>query len=243
LHTRRHPGTKVQIVPGCDLKGSTSMTMLQCPVQFGGYTGTAYRHDHKWWVPVRPLSDFLGLNFRSQQRRIQDDEAMTCVVIMTTQPRQRQARPTLMLDTSDIGFWLRSISPAKVAETARPMLINMQKRLADAVREQVNEAFGIPSQADLEALINAPWPFDDSRAAIIALRTSMLAEPGVASAAQLFKMGLPGTKTGTMLGRSSYWACKQRRRLESVGMLPPRKLPPVPAIDWAQIDLFGGAGA
>lgn len=145
-----------------------------------------------------------------------------------------------MLQTADIGVWLAGISPSKVSQSARPMLIEMQRRLRDAIEAQVNEAFGIPSPADLEALINAPIAPHLDRDWMIEARTEMLAKPGVASAAQLFKLGLPGTKTGALLGRSSYWALKQRRELEAVGVLVPRLSMP-PANDPGQPDLFASA--
>jgi hypothetical protein len=213
--------------------------MLTTPIRFGAWEGAAYYFDGHWWVPARPIAQFLGLAWQRQAAKIRGSDVVTCVTIKVTQVGD-QARDFLALRTDDIGLWLMTIAATKVAETAKPALIEMQRNLRAAIEAQINEAFGIPSSADLQQLLEAPVPTDSPHVAIAVAqaRVELLAEPGVARAALMFKLGLPGTKTGALLGRSAYWANKRRRRLEALFVLEPRRpVLPAPAND-PQADLF-----
>ncbi|WP_439532041.1 phage antirepressor N-terminal domain-containing protein [Polymorphobacter sp.] len=212
--------------------------MLTCPFTFGGYSGTAYRHEHRWWVPARPVADFLGLGWSPQRRKIQSDDALSVVIIMITAADGKNYE-TLALQTADLGFWLRSISPSKVAQSARPMLIEMQRRMRDAVEAQVNEAFGLPMLADYETLLDAPVPAHVDAGMMREVRAERLAEPDALRAAVLFRAGLPGTKVAVLTGRSAYWARKERRVFEALSMVEARRKPSAANDDAQQADLFG----
>lgn len=212
------------------------MTMLQTPVSFGGYTGTAYRHDHRWWVAPRPIAEFLGLSWARQYRAIVASDVLSVVALRAT-AADGKSYQTTMLQTGDLGIWLAGISARNVAQEARPMLIEMQRRMRDAIEAQINEAFGLPALGDFEDLVNAPVRDGLVPGLVVEERAAILAEPGVLRAALLFRMGLPGTKVAVLSRRSTYWARKQRRFLETFGMVEPRR-PTPPANDPGQPDLF-----
>jgi hypothetical protein len=140
----------------------------------------------------------------------------------------------LMLQTGKLGLWLAGISPSRVAESARPALLDMQARLDEALTRQIEASFGIPAAADLTDLLEAPLPAGADAAAFRQARAAALGQPHVAQAATLFRLGLPGTKTGALVGRSAYWARKRRRELEALGMVELRRPAAAP-----QPDLFG----
>lgn len=216
---------------------------LTTPIRFGAWEGTAYFHEHRWWTAPRPICEFLGLSWSAQRKTILRSPGLTCVAFKATQVGG-QAREILVIPTVDIGLWLVQISPTKVAAEAVPALTEMQSHLRSAIEQQINEAFGIPSPADLQDLLAAPMPDEVAaeprlRAMVTELRAEKLAEPGVARAALMFKLGLPGTKVGALLGRSAYWANKRRRMLIDLFVLEPRKPVVQPAANDGQADLFG----
>ncbi len=218
---------------------------LTTPIRFGAWEGTAYHHEHRWWVAPRPICEFLGLDWRTQRRVIQRSPGLSVGGFKTPTEKDGKTYLTLMIPTVDVGLWLVQISPSKVAPEAAPALTGMQSSLRSAIEAQINEAFGIPSPADLQDLLAAPLPADIEaepclRAMVTGLRAEKLAEPGVARAALMFKLGLPGTKVGALLGRSAYWANKRRRMLIDLFVLEPRKPVVQPPANDAQIDLFGG---
>lgn len=214
------------------------MTMLTTPIRFGAWTGTAFYHQHRWWTAPRPICEFLGLSWRAQRRVIQRSPGLT-VGAFKAPAADGKFYETWMLPTADIGLWLVQVSPSKVGEAARLALIDMQDHLRAAIEQQINAAFGIPSPADLQDLLAAPVPDDAAQSVILDARGLLLAEPGVARAALMFRLGLPGTKVGALLGRSAYWANKRRRSLIDLFVLEPRKpVVRLPAND-GQIDLFG----
>jgi hypothetical protein len=215
--------------------------MITASIRFGAWEGPAYFHEHRWWTAPRPICEFLGLSWPRQRKQILASEGLTCVALRATQV-SGQAREILAIPTADIGLWLIQISPRNVSDEARPALIDMQRNLRAAIEKQINEGFGLPAPADIGDLMTAAIPpgLEVLAPAIHEQRASLLAEPGVARAALMFKLGLPGTKTGALLGRSAYWANKRRKLLEAVFVLEPRR--PVlgaPANDLAQADLFG----
>ena len=93
------------------------------------------------YVPIRPLCDFLGIDWASQRKRILRDpvlaEALQRVVIMTT---HRGLQETLCLPLDYLNGWLFGINAARVKEELRTRLIQYQKEcyqvLANAVTQR-----------------------------------------------------------------------------------------------------------
>jgi hypothetical protein len=95
-------------------------------------------------VPVRPLCDFLGVDWSSQRQRINRDpvlsDVMMSVVITTTDidPENRRPRTSVMacLPLDFVNGWLFGVSAARVKEDVRERLIRYQREcyrvLADA---------------------------------------------------------------------------------------------------------------
>lgn len=207
--------------------------MLRFPITFHDWTGSAVWHDRTWWLSPRQLADHLALNWSPQYRKIRGSGLHKGVLIMST-PSAGGSQDTILLSIDHFAVWLLSISASKVAPDRKALLVEMQEELIAALRRQLTEMVGLPTNADPEELLNAPMPdwarSSLQRAEVIEAREAFLLSAENLRAAQFYNMGLPGTKVALFAGRSAYWARKLRRTmLEPLGLVPPRKPPQEPA--------------
>ena len=89
-------------------------------IQFQGDTLPAAKAENDTiYVPIRPLCDFLGLNFASQSKRIQRDEILSEVrgVVMMTTPSGDQ--PMVCLPIEYLNGWLFGIQSSRVKPELR----------------------------------------------------------------------------------------------------------------------------
>jgi hypothetical protein len=93
------------------------------------------------YVPIRPICDYLGIDWSSQRQRINRDpilseELIPCVVVSTTQGQPDQRRDMLCLPLEFVNGWLFGINANRVREEIRDNLLRYQREcyriLADA---------------------------------------------------------------------------------------------------------------
>lgn len=93
------------------------------------------------YIPVRPICDYLGVDWSSQRQRINRDpvlaqELVPCVVVTTTQGQPDQRREMQCLPLDIINGWLFGINANRVNPAFRDRLIQYQREcyrvLADA---------------------------------------------------------------------------------------------------------------
>lgn len=93
------------------------------------------------YIPVRPICDYLGVDWSAQYRRINRDPVLSvelepCVVVTATQGQPDQRREMQCLPLDMINGWLFGINAARVKEELRERLIQYQREcyrvLADA---------------------------------------------------------------------------------------------------------------
>jgi len=92
------------------------------------------------YVPVRPICDFLGVNWDGQRRRIDRDavlaEAVTaCVVVTTTQGQPDQRRTMLCLPLRYISGFLFGINASRVKPELKERLIMYQRECYDVLAD------------------------------------------------------------------------------------------------------------
>lgn len=109
------------------------------------------------YVPIRPICDYLGVDWSAQRRRINRDlvlahELTPCVVVTATQGQPDQRREVLCLPLDMINGWLFGISARRVKDEVREQLIRYQREcyrvLADAFLEP-SETAVTPTNATL----------------------------------------------------------------------------------------------
>jgi hypothetical protein len=111
---------------------------------------------HQIYVPVRPISEYLGLAWSAQLRRMKRDEVLaeglTSVSIRDTQVQQRYDVMCLQLEL--LPGWLFGISPSRV----RPDLQDKIKRYRRECYQVLWQAFqaDVLALVDQDAIENAP---------------------------------------------------------------------------------------
>jgi len=107
------------------------------------------------YVPIRPLCDFLGVNYRAQRRRIDRDPVLANVVteVQLATAGGPQAMPCLHLDY--LNGWLFGISAASVKEEIRERVIRYQKECYQALRDAFQEPRVMDQLTQVEQLGHA----------------------------------------------------------------------------------------
>jgi len=109
------------------------------------------------YVPVRPISDYLGVDWSAQYRRINRDpvlssELIPCVVVTATQGQPDQRRDMLCLPLDMINGFLFGISADRVREELRERVIQYQREcyrvLADAFVNQDSTVDGLQASSE-----------------------------------------------------------------------------------------------
>lgn len=73
-------------------------------------------HHGEPFVPVRPICENMGLDWKTQYRKLMEKKERLSVVIMTTQlPDDQQRREMVCISLKKLFAWLLSIEPNKVA--------------------------------------------------------------------------------------------------------------------------------
>ena len=100
-------------------------------------------------VPLRPISDALALDWRSQQAKVRSHPTFSrTVVIITTVGGDRKLRDMLCMPADKVMGWLLTIHPDRVAPKARAALIVFQDNAFRLLYEAWQAArFGIPPRA------------------------------------------------------------------------------------------------
>jgi hypothetical protein len=109
-------------------------------------------------VPARQFCERLGLDWKTQYRKIMARESFYGVVIMTT-PSDGGEQETICLPLSKLPVWLLSIHPGKVKPELRATLERFQNEAADVLYRHF---FGKAKAAD------TPAPFSEHDMTLLA---------------------------------------------------------------------------
>lgn len=143
--------------PDAEVSNQALVPMQQRQVEFYGdqIIGVLIQRGEdppEWYVPLRPIAEFLGLDWSSQRKRTLDDpvlaETLISVVINTTQKtgRGHGSRPMVCLPLEYLPGWLFGLNASKV-----------RAGLADKIMYYRRECFHVLWQA-FKADILPPTP-------------------------------------------------------------------------------------
>lgn len=96
------------------------------------------------FVPMRPVVEGMGLDWKTQHRKLQGGRFNTCMVEMTIQlTGDIQRREFSCLPLRKLAGWLMSIHPAKVRESIRDSVIAYQNECDDALWAYWNDGVAL----------------------------------------------------------------------------------------------------
>lgn len=100
-------------------------------IQFDGDELLAVFLDDGVAVPVRTVCKALGLDLDTQSAKLREHEVLSQGVRLVRVPQGQRVRTVVALLHRFIPFWLATIVPSQVNETARPKLVRYQIELVD----------------------------------------------------------------------------------------------------------------
>lgn len=93
-------------------------------VPFHQQTLLAVEKDGKRWVAMKPICDAIGIDWRSQRKRLLRDEVLaSVVVIMTTTGADGKQYEMLFIDIDYLNGWLFGIGANQVKPDLRDLVI------------------------------------------------------------------------------------------------------------------------
>lgn len=112
----------------------------------------AVQKDGTEWASITHVCDALGIDSKSQRRKIQG-KSWACGVMMTLQVAG-QNREVFMVDRRTLTMWLATIDTNRVSEAARPTLEAYQLEAANALDAYFHKGGAINPRAE-EHQLNA----------------------------------------------------------------------------------------
>lgn len=112
----------------------------------------AVQKDGTEWASITHVCDALGIDSKSQRRKIQG-KSWACGVMMTLQVAG-QNREVFMVDRRTLTMWLATIDTNRVSEAARPTLEAYQLEAANALDAYFHQGGAINPRAE-EHQLNA----------------------------------------------------------------------------------------
>lgn len=104
------------------------------PVSFHGNTLYVLDHQGEPFVPMRPVVEGMGLDWKAQYDKLRGSRFASCVGEITTQaPGDSQRRKYISLPLRKLPGWLMSIHPNKVKAGIRDKVIQFQNECDDVL--------------------------------------------------------------------------------------------------------------
>ena len=105
----------------------------QMIVPFYNTSLTMIEYDGQPYIPMKPVVEGMGLDWKSQYRKI-TNKFKTCMVKMTIQLfGDSQSREVVMLPLRKLPAWLYSVEPNKVKPELKETIIKYQEECDDAL--------------------------------------------------------------------------------------------------------------
>lgn len=81
----------------------------------------AVQHDGTEWAAARHICEALGIDWKSQHRKL-ESKSWARVVMMTTHDSSGRKQEISMVDRRTLTMWLATIDANRVSEAARPLM-------------------------------------------------------------------------------------------------------------------------
>jgi hypothetical protein len=132
---------------------------------FHGDALDVIKEGEKLWVSVRRVCEALGLDAKSQRRKLQEKEWATGVMMTSVDPCGRN-RELFMVDLDSLPMWLATIEASRVAEHLRPKLVAYQKEAAKALRDYFFKGYAVIDQLFKQRQMEQALLLDRQKAAL-----------------------------------------------------------------------------
>lgn len=132
------------------------MSASLIPIDFHSDRVFVVEQDGEAFVPMRPICENLGVDWKTQYRKLTDaTDRFSTVVIMTTVGASQDGkdREMICIPLRRLFGWLMSIHPSKVREDLRDKLIVYQQECDDVLHRHFSGQHSAREQAMSEELV------------------------------------------------------------------------------------------
>jgi soluble cytochrome b562 len=109
-------------------------------------------------LPIRSICGALGLDTQSQSERLREHDVLSQGLRIVKIPVGSRVQSVLAINRRYLAFWLATITPSQVNDTARPKLVSYQQELVDVLDSLYGTGETLVAEAGAEsalATINA----------------------------------------------------------------------------------------
>lgn len=104
-------------------------------------------HDGEPFVPVRPICENIGLDWKTQHRKLMSGTRRFSVVMVTTQlPGDQQRREVVCIHLKKVAAWLNSIEPNRVAPHLKDKIERYQDECDEVLWNYWTKGVGLPDR-------------------------------------------------------------------------------------------------
>ncbi|HRJ61024.1 MAG TPA: phage antirepressor N-terminal domain-containing protein [Azospirillaceae bacterium] len=128
------------------------MSASLIPIDFHSDRVFVVEQDGEAFVPMRPICENIGLDWKSQHAKLMAAEKRWCVVIITTHDAIGRHQEMTCLPLRRLFGWLMSIHPSKVRPDLRDKLIVYQRECDDVLHRHFSGQHSAREQAMSEEL-------------------------------------------------------------------------------------------
>ncbi|GFK19308.1 phage antirepressor N-terminal domain-containing protein [Corynebacterium glutamicum] len=132
-----------------EVNTQNSTTLVPVPVE-GAKPIMAIQQDGTKWVAARHICDTLGIDWKTQNRKL-NDRSWATVRILPTVGADGKRRDMSMVDRRTLGMWLATINSNRVAPEVRDTLDTYQAEAVDALDSYFHEGAAINPRAGMDA--------------------------------------------------------------------------------------------
>lgn len=117
-------------------------------VPFHGANLYLVEHNEEPFVPMRPVVEGMGLDWKNQHTKLTSGRFQSCVVVITTQlPGDSQRRAVVAIPLRKLTGWLMSVHPGKVKPELRDTITAYQNECDDALWAYWNDGAAVKAVA------------------------------------------------------------------------------------------------
>lgn len=110
--------------------------MTNAITKINGVEIVTVEQDGDIYVPIKPICDAIGIDYKTQHEKISDDDFLAPTMgIIPTVAADGKNREMCCLPLRYIYGWLASINPGKVAESARDAVTRYRRECYDVLYE------------------------------------------------------------------------------------------------------------
>jgi len=116
------------------------------PITFHEDTIFIIDHDGQPFVPIRPICENLGLDWKSQYTKLMSEQELWNCGIITTVAADGKQREMVCLPLKKLNAWVLGISPSKVNPDIKDKLIVYQKECDEVLWNYWPKGVGLPDR-------------------------------------------------------------------------------------------------